>query len=110
MNCSYHLCPSCLSLTESHVHSVLARGHPGSTELSHADVTALVHLSGIVNNDATLEVAVVTHAGGQRSSVAGLQSQVGDLGVGHKTGDGAVLTCTHQDGVHHGALEGVLGV
>lgn len=102
--------PSHHLLTKSYIHSVLSRRHFDSTELSHTHITALVFLSHIADDDASLEVAVVTHTEGQRSSVTSLQSEEGDLRVGHKTGDGAVLTCSHQNDVHHGALEGILGV
>lgn len=107
INC---LCPSSLSLTKSYIHSVLARHHFDFTKPSHTYVTALIFLFHVDDVDASLKVAVVTHTRGQRLSIAGLQSQEGDPGVGHKTGDGAVLTCTHQDDVHHGALEGILRV
>lgn len=98
------------SLTLSHIHGVLAGVHYVTSKLPHTYVTALKLLPGIADDDTSLGVATVTHAGGQRSSIAGLQSQKGDLGVGDQTGDGAVLTCPDQDAIHHGVLEGILGV
>ncbi len=83
---------SYLSLTKSYIHSVLARRHIGSTELSHTDVTALIVLPHIVDDDASLMTAAVAHTGGQRSPITGLQSHLGELGVSHKTGDGTVLS------------------
>lgn len=81
-----------------------------STELPHTYVTALIFLSHVADDDTSLRVAVVTHTEGQRSPVTGLQSQESNLRVSHKTGDGAVLTCTHKNEVHDGAQEGTLGV
>lgn len=102
--------PSCFPLTKLNVHGVLARLDLDPGELSHTHVTSLVLLSGTADDDASLPVAVVPHSRGQRSPIARLQIQAGDLGVGHQTGYDAVFTRFHQNVVHDGALEGIQGV
>lgn len=97
-------------LTKSYIHSVLARCHFDTAQLSHTYVATFKFFSHVGDDDTSLEVALVPHARGQRSSIASLQSQESDVRVGHGTGDGAVFTCTHQDDVHHGTLEGILRV
>lgn len=97
-------------LTKSYIHSVLTRCHFFSTKLPDAHITALVFLPHVADDDASPEVAAVAHTRGQRSPVACLQRQEGDLRVSHEAGDGAVFTLAYQDVVHHGALEDALRV
>lgn len=98
------------ALTQSNIHSVLDWSERESVQLPHTNITALIFLPSITDDDALLQVAAVAQTRGQRLLVTRLQSHVPDLGVGHETRDGAVLACSHQDAIHHGALERIVRV